>query len=225
MSTGSANPPLSRHLARLAAFAGLGALAACAAAAPPVAAVAPATSPPAQRTAGLRTIPPCPDDVAATLTSGLTVHFDGAAADDPDVCIQSWESRTHRYYLGFWGNGRFREGTPEQRQAIIDALKAPVGTSIQFDLHRKTRLALWKSATVQHVENEPLLVGDKPRPTVKLRVVLHDSLGRDAVNAESLYWIDRATGVPLRKEIVTRMADGETWHTTIWQVRALQDEG
>ena len=222
MRTASADTPFRRRLARLAALPCLAALAACANAAPPVAAVAPPS--PAQRVAGMRTIPPCPDDVAATLTSGLTVHFDGAAADDPDVCIQRWDSRTHRYYLGFWGNGRFREGTPEQRQAIVAALRAPVGTAIQFDLRRKTRLALWGSATVQHVDNERLLVGDKPRPTVKLRVVLHDSLGREAVKAESLYWIDRATGVPLRKEIVTRMADGETWHTTIWQVRALHDE-
>ena len=62
--------------------------------------------------------PPCPDDVTAVLRSGVVVRFMGSSDGDPDVCVQHWNGRSYRYYLGFWGDGRFEHGTPNQRQAL-----------------------------------------------------------------------------------------------------------
>jgi hypothetical protein len=56
---------------------------------------------------------------------------------------------------------------------------------------------------------------------VKLRVVRQDTAGRAGTTAETLYWIDRATGAPLKKQIVIRMADGDVQRATIWDVASL----
>jgi hypothetical protein len=58
-----------------------------------------------------------------------------------------------------------------------------------------------------------------------LRVVRHDALGRPDVRAETRYTIDRATGVLLRSENVTPMADGGVTTTTGWQIGTLGEAG
>jgi hypothetical protein len=37
-----------------------------------------------------------------------------------------------------------------------------------------------------------------------------------------LYWLDRATGIPLRKDVITRTADGDRWDKTIWRVTRIE---
>lgn len=170
---------------------------------------------------GLAAVPACPSDVTAVLSSGPAVHFKGPTEDDAAVCVQTSNGKSYRYYLNFWGDGRFRHGTPDQRHALRSVVEGPVGTEVKFDLPRRSHLALWKSASVTHVANAHLVVGGRTRPTVKLRIVKHDSLGRADVTAESLYWIDGLTGIPLKKQVVTRMADGDVERTTTWRVVAL----
>ena len=53
----------------------------------------------------------------------------------------------------------------------------------------------------------------------------HDALGRSDVRAETHYTIDRATGVLLRSESVTPMADGGVTRTTGWQLDTLGQAG
>lgn len=164
------------------------------------------------------TVPSCPDHMAAVLTTSLVVHFTGATADDSAICLQEWGGKSYRYYLGFWGDGRFRHGSAEQREALRDVVTAPIGKTVTFGLRKKTRFALWKSAVAQHVANPTLVVGGKHLPTVKIRIVMQDALDRRHVRAERLYWLDRLTGIPLKKQSVVRMANGNVHRFTTWQV-------
>jgi len=203
-------------------FAAVSTLISLAACQPPIAGPAQVGGPaPATNQGGLAAVPPCPSGVTAVLTGGSAVHFKGSTEDDPAVCVQASNGKDYRYYLNFWGDGRFRHGTPEQRHALRSAVVGPIGTTVTFDLPRRSRLALWKSASVTHVANARLVVGGRVRPTVKLRIVKHDALGRPGVAAESVCWIDGVTGIPLKKEVVTRMADGDVERTTTWRVVSL----
>jgi hypothetical protein len=187
--------------------------------APVVAAATPAKS--VDGVAGMEAVPPCPDGMTATLDTGVQVHFTGAAPQDPQSCVQSWASREHEFLLGVWRKRRLRPETAAQRAAIVQVLTAPVGTAVRFPLRHKTRRTFFDSATLRHVGNETLAVGVEKRHALKLELVLHDAQGRPEANAESLFWIDRKTGIPLKKEVVTRTADGGVWNTTVWRVRDL----
>lgn len=171
-------------------------------------------------TDGLAAIPPCPDGLAATLNTGVVVVFAGPAPHHPDICLRRMNGRTYRYFLGFWGDGRFHDGTPEERAAIRNVLTGPVGTSAQFALRRPSGLALWQSATVTHLGDPMLPVGGAPHRTVLLRIQRKGPAGRADLGTESLIWLDRATLVPLQREEVVRMAHG-TDRQLAWQVRAL----
>jgi hypothetical protein len=175
----------------------------------------------ADHVSGMASVPPCPDGLVATLDTGVQVHFDGAAPLDPQSCVQTWSAREHEYILGIWRKRRLRPETDAQRAAIAQILTAPVGTAVRFDLRHDTRRTFFDSATIQHVGNEVLTVGREPRHTLKLELVLHDAQGRPESKAESLLWIDRKTGIPLKKEVVTRTADGGVWNTTVWRVQDL----
>lgn len=172
--------------------------------------------------ASLPADPPCPDNLTAVLVNGVAVRFMGAEAGDPETCVQQWNGREHRYFLGFWGNGQFEEASAQQRQALSAVLRGPVGMTATVNLPAPTSMALWKSATVTHEANTSLEVGRHKRAAMKVRVVRQDAPGGAEVTAETLYWLDRASGVPLRKQTVTRLADGQTWHITTWEVSALQ---
>lgn len=180
-----------------------------------------APSGPASDQQGLAVVPPCPSNVTAVLTSGSAVHFKGSSEDDPAVCVQTSNGKSYRDYLNFWGDGRFRHGTADQKQALRSVLTGPIGTKVTFELPRRSKLALWQSASVAHVANATLMVGGRVRPAIKLKIVKHDALGRPGVTAESLCWIDGLTGIPLEKQVVTRMANGEVERTTTWRVVAL----
>jgi hypothetical protein len=108
---------------------------------------------------GLPEIPACPDDLTGVLANGVRVHFEGASPLDSRVCIQRWLDRTHPYYLGFWGHGRFRSGSDEQRQAVAHVLTAPVGSRETFFLGKHMPEKLFRAAILEHVANERLPVG------------------------------------------------------------------
>jgi len=165
---------------------------------------------------------PCPDQISAVLANGVVVHFLGATDGDPDICVQEWNGRTYHYYLGFWGKGRFNHGTAQQREALAAILRGPVGATTTVDLHGPTAPALWKSATVTHESDTSLRVGRDKRPVMKLRIVRKDTSDRNTADTERLLWLDRATGIPLKKQTVTRTADGEVWHITTWDVSSLR---
>lgn len=171
---------------------------------------------------GLAPIPACPSGVTAIMQEGPPVHFRGPAQDDISVCVQTSNGKSYRDYLNFWGNGRFNGGTPHERHALRSVVAGPVGTQVHFALPGKSRPGLWKSASVTHVANDQVVVGKHVRPAVKLKVVRHDAYDRPGVKAESLYWLDRLTGIPLKKEVVTHMADGDVQRTTTWRVVALE---
>ena len=110
----------------------------------------------------------------------------------------------------------------EARDAVRTALTGPVGTETSFQTQRAR---LWSRVTVTHVANSVVNVAGEPRPALVLRVVRHDAGGRPDVRAETRYTIDRATGVMLRRESVTPMADGEVTTTTSWQIGSLEANG
>jgi hypothetical protein len=189
---------------------------------PPAVATGPAAAPAARRaqvsaTATAALPVPCPH-VVATLTTGLVVHYDGAKPADPDICVVRWRGDTHRYYLGFWGDGQSYDGGADERRAVRTALTGPVGTHVDYAAHGAK---LWSGVTVTHVADPVLIIDGQPRPTVELRRVLHDALGRADVQAEALLWVDRRTGITLRQQAITHMADGGRMAETIWQVEAL----
>src|SRR5487761_2447811 len=123
-----------------------------------------ASAPPPEPTDGLAAIPPCPDRLSATLNTGTVVDFAGAAPHHPDICLRRMNGHTYRYFLGFWGDGWFHDGTPEERAAIRQVLTGPVGTTARFPLPQRTALLLWRSATVTHLGDPNLSLGtDAPR--------------------------------------------------------------
>lgn len=167
----------------------------------------------------------CADDLTATLRNGVVVRFQGAAPDHPALCVQSWNGREHRYVLGFWGSGRARAATPGEQQAIRTALSGPIGTKASFRMHSgDRRLALWNRATITHVGNAEISIDGRPRPSIALRVERHDALHRPGADAESMIWIDCATGIPLRKEMVVQSEEGIERYTT-WEIRSLESSG
>ena len=102
------------------------------------------------------------------------------------------------------------------------ALTGPVGTEASFN---DPDARMWSRVTVAHVDNSVVEVAGQPRQALELRVVRHDALGRPDVRAETHYSIDRATGVLLRSEDVTPMADGGVTTTTGWQIGSLDRAG
>ena len=180
----------------------------------------PPSAPPPPR-AGLPAVPPCASGLTATLSTGVSVDFLGADKADADVCLRRINGRTYRYLLGFWGGGRARPGSEVERQALRAVMTGPVGTRVDFALPRRDALWIWRSATVTHIGDPSLPIGaGDPKRTILLRVVRHGPPDRPHVAAETLWWIDWTTGIPLRQQDVIRMAHG-TERRTAWQVRSL----
>jgi hypothetical protein len=177
---------------------------------------------PAAGTAGLGTIPGCATDASATLADGIQVGYLGSDPNDPQRCLLRWADRAHVLYFGFWSSAPEAPLSEQARAAISTALTGPVGTEASFETDRAR---LWSSITVAHIGNPLVEVGGQQRPALELRVVRHDALGRPDVRAETRYTIDRATGVLLRSESVTPMADGEVSTITSWQLGRLSASG
>ena len=168
--------------------------------------------------AALQTVPPCEQDAEATLSDGIGLTYHGADPDDPMVCLVAWNGRTYRFFAGFWGAGRFRSGTAAERAAIARVLAGPVGAKASF---ADVRAELWGKVTIEHVANPVLRLESGPRPAILLRVLKYDQRNRPGVQAETLYWVDVKTGVALKQETVTTMADGRKAHATTWRVERL----
>ena len=197
------------------------ALAGCQVAPPPP----PTPAPAPVRTTGLPSVPPCAAGRTAILSTGVSVTFLGADKADPDICLRRINGRPYRYLLGFWGGGRARPGSETERQALRAVMTGPVGTKVDFPLPRRGALWIWQSATVTHLGDPSLPMGTgAPRRTILLRVVRHGPPDRPDVAAETRWWIDWTTGIPLKQQDVIRMAHGEE-HRTVWQVRSLAATG
>jgi hypothetical protein len=185
----------------------------------------PPPAPPARTAhseAGLASVPSCADDTLATLDGGVRVSFEGSDPADADRCLVEWSGRSHPLYFGFWSHDPHEPMSEEARAALRTALTGPVGTQASFETERAQ---LWKGVTVAHTGNSTATVEGKPRPAIELQVVRHDAEGRPEVRAETHFWIDRATGVLLRSESVTPMANGGVTRTTSWEVGSLQQAG
>jgi hypothetical protein len=202
------------HFATLIAFLGLTGLTGCQQPSAP-----PGATPKVAATLPGITTPPACARLTATLDHGLVVQYDGSTPSDPNVCLVRWQNSTHQYYLGFWGDGRTLDAPPDERKAVLDALTGPIGTQTSYTPHGGK---LWSNATITHVDNPVLTIDGQSRPTVELRRVLHDAMGRSEVRAESLLWVDQVTGIALLGQTITRMANGQQMATTTWQVRSLQ---
>lgn len=163
----------------------------------------------------LAAVPPCLNGATATLNDGLVVRYEGAASDDPEVCLVKWRGKAHRYLAGFWGSGRFRKAAAGERTAIQQALTGPVGTRTTFE---DARADLWGRVTVEHVASPSLPVQGKLRRTVQIRVVRHDAHGRPHVRREAMHWIDVRTGIALQRQTVSRLPSGEQQVHTTWRV-------
>ncbi|MDE2005106.1 MAG: hypothetical protein KGI51_00965 [Rhodospirillales bacterium] len=194
-------------------FAATLALAACQAAPGGIGAASP------EPTDGLAAIPPCADGLSATLSTGAEVAFMGAAPERPETCLRRMNGRTYRYVLGFWEDGRSGDEAGA-RAALRQVLTGPVGTKASFVLRPNSTLALWRSVTVTHLRDPNLPVAGTPHPTLLLKVVRQGGTGREDVAAETLFWLDRATLIPLKREDVVRMDRGAE-RELAWRVRAL----
>lgn len=171
--------------------------------------------------AGLDRLPPCEQDTVGTLNTGVRIHYKGADPSDPQVCLLEWRGRTRRLFAGFWGSGRYRKATHDEREALRDALTGPVGTKTTF---QDSHSLLWGRVTVQHVGNPVLRMakGNGARQTVKLKIVRHDAFGRPTVRM-STQWIDRRTGILLKRQSITKLASGRQEAFTTWQITDLKD--
>jgi hypothetical protein len=172
--------------------------------------------------AGLSAVPECASGASATLTGGTQVGYIGSDPNDPQRCLVEWADRSHPLYFGFWSPSPKRPLSEQARQAFRTALTGPIGTEASFD---DADAQMWSEVTVTHVDNSAVDVAGQQRPALELRVVRHDALGRPDVRAETRYTIDRATGVLLRSENVTPMADGGVTTTTGWQIGTLGEAG
>jgi hypothetical protein len=168
--------------------------------------------------AGLAEVPDCAAGIVATLSGGVQIGYHGSDPDDPDRCLLNWSGRSHPLYFGLWSTGPDLPMSEEARAAFRTALTGPVGTEASFEMQRAR---LWKRVTVTHVANTTIDVAGQPRSALELRVVRHDAAGRPDVRAETRYAIDRATGVLLRSQSVTPMADGAVTTTTSWQIEQI----
>jgi hypothetical protein len=167
---------------------------------------------------GLAAVPNCATGLSATLSDGVRIGYRGSDPNDPDRCLLDWSGRSYPLYFGIWSNGPDKPMSDDARAAFRAALVGPVGTEASFDTEHAR---LWKRVTVMHVANATVDVAGNKRPAMELRVVRHDAAGRPEVRAETLYTIDRATGVMLRSQSVTPMADGAVTTTTSWQIGTL----
>lgn len=80
---------------------------------------------------------------------------------------------------------------------------------------------MWGRVTAEHVADPVLTLKSGLRRTTLPRVVKHDELGRAQVRAETLHWVDARTGIVLKRQVVTRLADGVTRMDTTWRVERL----
>ena len=188
----------------------------------PVSHAAANQAPAAAGDAGLPEVPDCAAGFVATLSGGVQIGYHGSDPDDPDRCLLNWSGRSHPLYFGLWSAGPDLPMSEPARAAFRTALTSPVGTEASFEMQRAQ---LWKRVTVTHVANTTVDVAGQPRSALELRVVRHDAAGRPEVRAETRYAIDRATGVLLRSQSVTPMADGEVTTTTSWQIDQLMHAG
>ena len=172
--------------------------------------------------AGLGAIPGCAADASATLAEGVQVGYLGSDPSDPQRCLLRWADRAHALYFGFWSTTPEAPLSGQARAAISTALTGPVGTEGSFETEHAH---LWSRITITHFANPVVDVGGQPRLALELRVVRHDALGRADVRAETRYAIDRTTGVLLRSESITPMADGEVSTITSWQLGSLNARG
>lgn len=171
---------------------------------------------------GLAAVPICADDRLAVLDGGTRVSFEGSDPGDADRCLVEWSGRSHQLYFGFWNHDRPTPMSDEARSALRTALTGPVGTTASFSAQHGQ---LWDRVTVTHTSNGSSLVAGQPRPALELQVVRHDAAGRPDVRAETRFWIDRATGVLLRSESITPMANGQVSITTSWEINSLHPSG
>jgi hypothetical protein len=171
---------------------------------------------------GLGGVPDCASGGSATLADGVRVGYLGSDPTDPQRCLLEWSDRSHPLYFGFWSPNPKRPISEQARRAFLAALTGPVGTEALF---RDDDARMWNDVTVTHTANHAVDVAGHLRPALELRVVRHDALGRSDVRAETHYTIDRATGVLLRSESVTPMADGGVRRTTGWQLDTLGQAG
>jgi hypothetical protein len=182
-----------------------------------------ATSPnPTTDNTGLNTVPDCATGESAILTNGLHIGYLGSDPDDPQRCLLQWSDRSHPLYFGFWSSDPKVPMSEEARAAFRVVLTGPVGTDASFSTQRSQ---LWNQVTITHIANSVVDLAGQRRPALELRVVRYDALGRPEVRAETRYMIDRRTGVLLRSESVTPMADGKVTTTTSWQVGKLDLAG
>lgn len=179
-------------------------------------------SDPTTDSTGLSTVPECAADESATLADGLRIGYFGSDPDDPQRCLVRWSDQSHQLYFGFWSSGPETLMSEEARAAFRTVLTGPVGTEASFAAERSR---LWDRVTIAHIANSVVDLGGQPRSSLELRVVRHDALDRPGVRSETRYTIDRQTGVLLRSESVTPMADGMVTTTTSWQVGKLDPAG
>jgi hypothetical protein len=172
--------------------------------------------------AGLAAVPDCAAGISATLSDGVHIGYKGSDPSDPDRCMLDWSGRSYTFYFGLWSATPNAPMTDEARAAFRTALTGPVGTEASFDT---AGARLWRRVTVTHVANTTIDVAGAPRPALELRVVRHDAEGRPEVRAETRYMVDRETGVMLRSEIVTPMADGDVMKTTSWRIGTIERAG
>jgi len=189
---------------------------------PPTTASHPVAAQPQLTEAGLGAVPDCASGGSAILADGVRVGYLGSDPTDPQRCLLEWSDRPHPLYFGFWSPNPKRPISEQARRAFFAALTGPVGTEALF---RDDDARMWDDVTVAHAANRVVDVAGHPRPALVLHVVRHDALGRSDVRAEVHYIIDRATGVLLRSESVTPMADGGITRTTGWQLDTLHQAG
>lgn len=143
--------------------------------------------------------PICPPAGTRWATSSWSVVSGGADPASPTICIgTTGNGTTHRLIYNFFATGNVSDESIVQGMAPLFPLA--IGRKAEFiSVQRTVRFEEFQyNENFQVTSEELITVGSERRDTWVVRRI-HQGLGNNTARVEERYWIDKETGVWLRR--------------------------